>query len=276
MNWRFRKGEDPEHDNLIFRKLGVQSMGNIFFKTRMNVDRRMRFAREGEEIKKDMKGEARAVTKEVPHAVTKVNRTQHVFYSGELTVVIKEADTADKLGLDFEIDFVFERVFPVRSVLRLADSAAFLTSMVEKIVNNRTATKPAEAYIGGKAVEKNRQQLIHDIESDRIFSEKILNELGLDITAVSLRDVSMLPEQRRLLELAVRAEKEGDARVTAADRDMQAQMKRNSADADRIGRVVKPAAENNRTVRVREAEAYERNTTVTTYAPGASKMVPLP
>lgn len=277
MKWEFVDGEgseDPDH-GFLFRSLGVQSMGSIFYTTRVNLDRRLRFAREDKMGDKE-KAEVRAVTKEELHAITKVNKTRNVFFTGELTVVIKEADTSDKLGLNFEIDFIFARRFPVRSVLRLADSAAFLTSMVERIVNNTTVSKPAEDYVGGTDAQANRQELIRLIESDHEFREKILDEIGLEITAVSLRDVSMLETQRKLLQKKVEAEKEAEAKVIAAGGERDAQVARNTGDADRVTRVIIPAARDERTVAVRVAEAYENNETVTTFAPGAGNtMIPL-
>ncbi len=50
---------------------------------------------------------------------------------------------------------------------------------------------------------------------------------------------------------------------------------RNTGDADRVTRVIIPAARDERTVAVRVAEAYENNETVTTFAPGANTMIPL-
>lgn len=273
MKWEFMDGEDPEH-GFLFRTLGVQSMGSIFYTTRVNLDKRLRFTRE-EKIGDKKEAEVRATTREELHVITKINKTRNVFFTGELTVVIKEADTADKLGLNFEIDFIFARRFPIRSVLRLADSAAFLTSLVEKVVNNTTVSKPAEAYIGGKDSKRNRSRLISIIESDQDFRQKILNEIGLEITAVSLRDVSMLDDQRRLLQQKITAEKTAEARVITAGGERDAQIARNTGDADRIARVIIPAARDERTVAVRKAEAYENNKTVTAYAPGTGVMLPL-
>ena len=274
MKWKFvdSNEEDPDH-GFLYRTLGVQSMGNIFYTTRVNLDRRVRYAREEKVNVKD--AEIRTSTKEELHNVTKVNKSRSIFYTGELTVEIKEADTADKLGLNFEIDLIFARRFPIRSVLRLADSAAFLTSLVETIVNNTTVAKPADEYIGGKDAQKNRRKLINDIEGDPDFRKKILDEIGLEITAVSLRDVSMLPDQRRLLQLKISAEKAAEAKVIEEKGDRDAQLARNEGDADRVTRVIIPAAQDGYTVAVRGYEAYERNNVVTTYAPGTEKMLPL-
>lgn len=264
LNWYFRLDEeDPDHQKFLFRTLGVQSMGNIFWKPRLNIDRRLRFAREEDKPKEEL------------HTVTKVRPTKNVFYTGELSVVIKEADTLDKIGINFEIDFIFARKFPIRSVLRIADASAFLTSLVENIVNNMTSTREAEHYIGGPDVADNRRELVEEIEANDVFKTTIERELGLEITKVSLRDVTMEPKHRALLELRVTAEKKKEAEIIDADKEKQKQILKNDADADRIERVIKPAAQDDRTVAVRNAEAYENNKTVTTYAPGTSTMVSL-
>jgi len=285
MNWIFvNDEEDPAHDALLYRTFGVQDMGSIFHTTRLNIDRRMRFAREDDKPEQEL------------HALTKARKVRNVFYTGELTVVVKESDTVDKLGVNFEIDFAFARRYPIRSILKLADSAAFLTSLVENIVNSATVGLPAGAFIGGEgtatsqSTKANRDQLILDIQgnlkSTDDISKKVLEVIGIDITAVSLRSVSMTPAHRALLEKEVTARKVAEAEMIRvrneaaqvlikARAQKKADMLDNDADADRVERVTKPAAENDRTVAVRFAETLEKNETLThiTYAPGAKNTV---
>ncbi|MEK7227449.1 MAG: SPFH domain-containing protein [Patescibacteria group bacterium] len=262
MNWHFEKiGEDPRHSAFLFRTLGIQSMGNPFWKPRVNVDRHLRFAQEGQ--------------KEELRTVAKAYQTRNVFYTGDLTVKVKEADTFDLIGLNFEIDFVFARKFPVRSVLKLADASAFLTSLVENIVNNMTTSQTAEAYIGGPHAEANRKTMAERIENDVVLREVIEREIGFDIEKVSIRDVTMDPKYRALLELKVTAEKTKEAQLIDAEREKQKQILKNDADADRIARVIKPAAASPEMALVRWADAYENNKTMTTFAPGASTAIPL-
>ncbi len=278
MNWCLKKGIEPDHQNFLYRKLGVQDMGSVFYTLRTNVDKRLRYAR-----KEPKAGEH---TEEL-HTVTKTSDTRHVFFTGEMTVKIIESDTKDRIGLDFEIDFIFERKFPVRSILRVADAPAFLTSLVENIVNNKTTTKPVTAYYGGKYTEKHRKELALEIDENEALKKKVLDEIGLDITAVSIRNVTVDAKYKDLLAKKLQAEKDAEAetikvdaaaknKITTADAEMQAKMKINTADEDRVRRVIKPLAENDRTVAVRVAEAYEHNETVTTFAPGAGIMLPLP
>lgn len=271
MNWAFIDDEDSDH-GFLFRTLGVQSMGSIFRTTRVNLEQRTRYTRE-QGIPSDKRPEARATSKEELHNVTKGKKSRSVFYTGELTIVVKEADTADRLGVNFEIDLIFARRFPVRSVLRIADTPAFLDSLTQRVVNSETSTRNAEDFIGGPDTKTNRNNLITSIKND--IKVEVLIELGLEITSVSLRDVSMTDDQRKFLELKMQTEKKAEALVIEATGKRDAQIAINTGDADRITRVIIPAARDERTVRVREAEAYERNPVVTTYAPGSSTMLPL-
>jgi regulator of protease activity HflC (stomatin/prohibitin superfamily) len=289
MDWRFVPGADPNHDSVLFQKLGVQSMGNIFWKPRVNIDRRLRFSTEEDSGKKsntdpkEKKSPADSQAEEL-RTVTKTKKTKNVFFTGELTVKIDQSDTSDKLGLNFEIDFAFAREFPVRSVLKLADSAAFLTSLVANIVNNETSAHPAAWFYGGEDTDEHREALAEMIANNPTFADNIEREIGLDITQVSIRDIDMTPEHKRLMEAQVEAEKESRAQmirvrneaaqvlVMARARNKE-QILVNDADADRVVRVIRPIAESELMVRVREADAYEKNETVTTYAPGAKPMI---
>jgi hypothetical protein len=278
MNWRFIPGVDSKHRGFFYQRLGVQDMGSIFYTLRWNVDKRLRFAREKGKPVEDL------------HAVTKVDKTRHVYFTGEMTVKIIGSDTSDRLGLIFEIDFIFERTFPARSILRLADSPAFLASMVEGIVNNETTTKPAVAYYGdgGEATKENRVALAKLIKENPDFETKVLEELGLDITSVVIRIVDMNPEDKAQLKKVALAKEQAAAnmigvRQQAAATLVAARAKRgegkmaNDVVADRFTRILKPAAENERTVAVftsdREAAAYENNPHITTWAPGGGGTV---
>ena len=269
MEWELRPGDDPRH-GWMYRALGVQSMRSIYRTPRLNSDVRMRFAHE------------EAKPAEAPHTINKNRKTKNVFYTGELTVVIKEADTADGLGINFEIDFAFERQFPVRTVLKLADSAAFLTSLVEQTVNQHTVNLSASAYIGGLGTEEtpqtraNRQRLIEEIRENQDFMTEIRNVIGFKITSVSLRDTTMTEAQRRFLQLKVEAEKKAEATVITARGERDAQIARNDGDADRVERVIKEIARDPLSVSARWADAHEKNGTLTTVVYGGSNNVVVP
>jgi hypothetical protein len=283
MNWRVVDGDDPRQDAFLYRLIGVQPIG-FFREVRLNTDRRMRFAASDDKNVEGADVESATVTSGKLRAMDKTLKTHNVYYTGELTVVIEEADTADKMGINFEIDFTFEREYPVRSVLRLADSAAFLQSLVEKMVNLQTVNLPAAAYIGGghtdeagvtKSTSELREELTAEIENDPSFSGKVLDEIGFNIKAVSLRSVSMTKKHRELLELEVQARKKAQESIINAEADRKVKGLETEWMAERVEKVTKPAAENDRTVAVRLAEAYENNEHVTTYAPGSNTQLPL-
>lgn len=261
MKWRFKNGRDPDHDYILFRFLGVQPMQhNPFFTPRTNKIVRDRYTREKDD--------------QSLHTVTKTDVTTQVPFSGEMTLVIEGSDTADKMAIDFEIDIIFERILPILSLTRLADSNAFLKSLAEAVVNDHTIIRAAAYYYGGKDVDKHRQTLTKAIRD--AIKRIALKELGLRISAVSMRSVSLKPEYLKLLQLKVIAEKEGEEKVIRAKKTKLAQIELNSAEADRIERVVRPAAENSRTVAVRYAEALEsQNLTHLYVGNGATPVIPL-
>jgi len=268
MDWRFEKCEsDPTHKNFLFERLGIQDMGSIFYKPRTNSVKLLRYARKIEE--------------DDYQTIAKGGETRFVFHSGHMTVSIRESDTKDKLGLDMEIDLIFERESPVRSILRLPDANAFLSSMIEEIVNNRTGSDNAEAYIGGTDSAKKKRELAKAIEKSKVFKITVFEQIGLVITSVNLRSVSMGEKHRKLLELEVEAEKNASAALIRATNEAEQEIKRaegrkvakiltNDADADHITRVILPTAVDELTVRVREAEAYENNQVVTTSVRGGN------
>ncbi len=275
MEWYFERGADPEHDNFLFRKLGVQDMGSIFYTLRTNVDKHARYARPTDVPTGELQ------------TVTKVNESRMTFYSFELTVTIKDSDTKDRIPIQFEIDFVCERIYPLKSVVRVADAPALLTSFVSNIVNNETSTQEVTLYYGGDETKKAREKLCHTIASDSEFQEKVRKELGLDITSVSIRSVDVDAKYKAMLAKKVEAEKEAEAKtievvaaarntVTKAKAAAEAKMLDNEAEANRVNTVLLPLAQNERTVALRFAEAYEKNTNVTTFAPGAHTIFPLP
>lgn len=279
LDWYFKKGTDPSHQNFFFTRLGVQDMGSIFYTLRTNIDKRMRFSREKDKPTEDL------------HSVTREETAKHIFFTGDLTVVIKEADTADNVYLDFEIDFIFERTFPARSIIHLGDAAAFLTSLVKQMVNNETSIRPVLDYYGGPDTKTHRQKLAEDIHNNPDFQKKVLRELGLDITSVSIRDVAVDPEYRELFALDTKAEKKGEAELIAAQKarltavekatgEMEAENLRTSAKKRLLDDVTIPAAASELTLAAfaieRNADAYAKNTTVTTYAPGKDTVGALP
>lgn len=273
MQWEIIEDEDDPRHNWMYRILGVQSMRSIYRTLRLNKDVRMRFSRDDDK------------PTEALHTVTKDRLVKHVHYTGEFTVVVDEADTADGLGVNFEIDFGFRRKFPIRTVLKLADSAAFLTSLVEETVNMATVSLPASGFIGGMSAaavtpttRANREALVNDIKTNPEFMNKILDVIGFEIISVSLRKVSMTPAQRALLQRQVDADTAAKAKIREAEGDRDAQNLRTEADKKRLDDVLIPAAETAGRVAIfqadRAATAIER-TKLHTYAQGMPTVIPI-
>ncbi len=283
MGWYFEDGEDPVHQNYLYQKHGIQDMGSIFYKLRTNVDKRERAVRDPDKPEE-------AIT-----TITKKRETDHVFHTGEMQVSVKGADTADRIPLNFKLNFVFERKYPVLSVLRLADAPAFLTTQVEEIINRETSGRPIDDYYGGPNAKENRKALTDLIDAhltpggtdeEKKFSDLIERELGLIITTVAIRDVDVEEQYKAALTAAGEAKKQMEAEkervrqenentLSRAEADKTARLRRNDADADRVERVIKPIAGDDRLVAVRFAEALENNDHLTsiTYAPGNDKTV---
>lgn len=212
MEWMFREGVEPEHESYTYEKFGVQSMESVFVKLLKVTDRRFRFTQEKDAKGNTIPGEPKTVFKE--------KKTRHIDFSGEMTVVVTGADTKDKLALNFEIDFAFNRIYPVRSVLRLANAESFMTSIVREMVNLQTVSRDAEAYYGGEGVLKNRQELA-ELLTTQDFKDKLMKEVGIFITTVIIRDVDMSQKHKDLLEAKTNAAKAGQARIEAANQEQE-------------------------------------------------------
>lgn len=259
MKWEFKDFDtdheiDPDHTGFLYWALGVQGMG-VFRTPKLIFEKRMRYTRKEGEVE--------------THAVAKDKRRHFFHYSGEQTVSITDSDTKDGLGINVELELIFERVLPVKAMIRLADAASFLDSKIEEMVNLITAKHNAKDYFRGDSVAKNKEEVAREVEEKfGAFKDQLLEELGIQIKAVNLRSVGMKPEHRTLIELETKAELEGEAKVTEAKRDKEAKILGSEAEAFHVENVTKPAATSELTVRVREAEAYEKNKTVTTFVRG--------
>ena len=275
--WFFEPGEDPDHDTFLYSWLRIQDMGSIHYARRINVDRRKRFGTKAGDNVVEL------------HEFNQEKQRQHVFYEGELTFVILEADTKDGLGINLKLEIKFARKFPVRSVLAMADPAAFLASLVEKIVNLETPKHNSLDYLGGDNTEAYRQALSDRIQSDARFKQQVEDAIGFEITSVSIREVTMRDDLRELQELAIKAEKKGAAEVITAQQDLlkaqqeklarfaRAEAKERedmvpiNVEASYFERVIKPAGENELVaailMKTGENHAYRDNAHVTDFHP---------
>ena len=254
MKWKFVDG--VERRSILFLFLDVIWIGP-FRTLRTNKIHRFRFGKKSdEEVDEDHLMSGDLVTKYVP-------------FSGEQAVSIKKAETKSIFGLDIIFNVIQEKTLPLKSVIRLADSSAFLSSMIKEKVIGITGTESPEYFLKGP--EANKKKLVKAAEK---VSKAAFEELGTTMTEVTIAALDPDEKNRELFELDERRKREGQADLTKATFAAKAKKKDNDADADRVERVIKPSAENDRTVKVAQAEAYRYNTTVTVV--GATPMTQVP
>ena len=252
MNWKYKDGKEPR--GILYYLLGIQFIGPFRY-LRLNDVRTFRFGRKDEEVGY--------------HIMAKNQQTRYVFFSGQHDIQMEGVETTGILKINLLFNLIYEEIYPVRVRLQTADPYAVLTMMVTRLVISKVGgTNPRELI----SQELKQQQLADDIQA---IAPVVEEQLGIKVKKVTLADVAFDTDTQKLLELETRTEIESVAKVRVAIADRDAQMRRNEGDADRVERVIKPAAQDERTVAVRVAEAYENNKVVTTYAPGTDKMLPL-
>ncbi len=277
--------EDPDHAGLLYDTLGVQVLPRVFSTIRTN--------------KIDVRRYTKKTNEEDYHTISGQVLMRFVPFSGEMTISIKDADTTDGLGLNVEIDLIGERLNPAKTITRLANSNAYINSVAEEIVNLITGVHTSSSYFGKEAADR-KKELAAAFEAKpgepgydeaSKFRIEVLDQLGFGITAVNIRSVEMKPEHRLMIEQKVTAEKTAEAetvKVTTEARlaeiraggQKKAQMLINEADADRVQRVLTPIAASQNMTQLHNNEvqwaAYEKNTTVTVFAPGNDKISTVP
>ena len=255
MDWHYRDGRDgKESRGLLYYLLGIQFIWPFRY-LRLNDVRTFRFGRKDEESKYSI--------------MAKSQQTRYVFFSGQHDVQVESAETIGILKINLLFNLIYEETYPVRVRLRTADPYAVLTMMVTRLVISKVGGTDPKLLIAEEA----RQQGLTD--AIQAIAPVVEEQLGIRVKKVTLADVAFDSETQRLLELEKKTEIENRAKVAIAEADRDAQVARNTGDADRVARVFIPAARDERTVAVRVAEAYENNETVTTFAPGANTMIPL-
>ncbi len=263
MDWYYKDGKESRG---ILYLLGIQIIG-FFRYLRLNDVRTFRWGRKDEEREY--------------HMQAKSQQTRYVFFSGQHDVMIEHVETIGILRVNLRFNIIYEETFPIRVRLRTADPYAVLTMMVTRIVISMVGGIEPKELIKNKDLQK---ALAGEIQA--IASDDVEVQLGITIKKVTLADVNFDDATQTLLERKTIVEIEAEANLITAHNeaaqviaratgDRDAQVIRNTGDADRVTRVIIPAARDERTVAVRVAEAYENNETVTTFAPGASTMMPL-
>jgi len=203
--------------------------------------------------------------------------SEFLFYSGEQLVTILDAETAGSFDLDFRINTIWEAKYPVRVVLKVADSIAFLSSAVKDKVNLFTGTHQPEEFLGDRYNEngtstdsKTNSEAVKNELIKRVTDtcEQTEKEVGLSITAARLVSIDPDQAQFKFFILQGTTRRENDARLAIAENTLAIKRKQNDGDADFIERVLKPQSELPNAVGLALADAYKKNQTVTVFAPG--------
>jgi len=203
--------------------------------------------------------------------------SEFLFYSGEQLVTILDAETAGSFDLDFRINTIWEAKYPVRVVLKVADSIAFLSSAVKDKVNLFTGTHQPEEFLGdrynenGKSTDsKTNSEAVKNELIKRVTDtcEQTEKEVGLSITAARLVSIDPDQAQFKFFILQGTTRRENDARLAIAENTLAIKRKQNEGEADFIERVLKPQSELPNAVGLALADAYKKNQTVTVFAPG--------
>ncbi|MFZ2484735.1 MAG: hypothetical protein WAW81_02245 [Minisyncoccia bacterium] len=275
MEWHFRPGR--ERRGLLFFILGVTWIG--FFRTlRTNKIRRFRYSKNKDE-KKDGAEKTPIVKKDGVVGDYFIEgddlTTEFVPFSGEMAILVTKAETRDIFELDFLFNAIEEAVRPLMAI-RVADANAILAGMIKEKVNAVTGPEAPEFFI--KASPASTKKIVQAAKKATKGSEA---EIGKKIVRINLISTDMDEKDRTLFELPAKTERENAAAVAIAEKDKEVKLRANTADADRVTRVIIPASETpERAANYRAdrfAAAHEVNKTLTTLVTGqgAVPVVPL-
>ena len=288
MNWHIRpprKSESVDQRGLLQRLIGVKIIW-FFRYLRINEVRQHRWGRKGDEDKY--------------HMMSKTQYTRFPYFSGQHDIELKGVETRKIIKFDMRFNLTTQETYPVRVRLRLADPYAVLTNFVSQHVIQKIGAIDPHEFIAG--ADQTRETLKVDLKKELVESftkpkegeEKseivvlIEKETGITIREVNLPDFDFDDKTRELLEKQARAEIEGNAAITTAQKGAVAAKARGEgvrdekraeyeAEAWRTQNVLLPMAANDRTVQVKQADAYENNDTATTViAPGSGVQPMLP
>jgi len=266
MEWEYKKEEEDrvESRGLLYHVIGVEYLGGVPFTRFLRTNKIHQIRPKKNE--KDGDG-----TDYVPKSVD--FETKFVYFSGNQTVLVTGAETAAIFGLDLNFNLVYERIQPLKSVLRVADIYAVLTLMVREAVIRITSTRDPEEFTSGDDAKDLQKALVTAVESINGIAKE---ELGIQITKATLESISVDEKTKGILELKEKTKRENEALVLTAEAKAKAQIAKNEADAHRVREVILPQANTPGAAAIRLAEAYENNDTVTVFAPGGnlSQIIP--
>jgi len=255
--WCFESG--VEKRGLFYSFFGVVWIGPFRYLLKSQM-RTFRFGRKKDETEYN----------DTPQDLT----SQFLFYSGEQLVTVINADTAGSFDLDFRINTIWAVKYPVKVVLEVADSIAFLSTVVEDEVNLFSGSHQPEEFLGDRYSENGSTQASSEavkkelVERVKKLCDQTEDEVGLSITAARLVSVDPDKDQISIFLLQGRTRRENDAKLAIAENALAIKRKHNDGEADFIERVLRPQSELPNTVGLALAKAYENNKTVTVFAPG--------
>lgn len=256
MDWHY-KDNRRESRGILYYLLGIQIIG-FFRYLRLNDVRTFRYGRKDNEKEYSL--------------MAKNPSARFVFFSGQHDVRAEHVETIGILKVNLLFNIIYEETYPVRVRLRTADPFAVLTMMVTRLIISKVGGTDPKKLVQKKELQEALAREIQDTASN-----DVKKQLGITIKKVTLADIEFDSDTQILLELETKTRLQNEAAIAVARKDRDIQILTNTGDADRVKRVIKPTAENDRTVLARFADALENNKTLTsiTYAPGAEKMLPL-
>jgi hypothetical protein len=273
-NWKMVKGKEKR--GLFFHLFDIQFIW-FFRYLRINDVRTFRWGR------KDNQDTYRMMAKS--------DLTRFAFFTGQHDILQEHVETKAVIKFNLRLNITWEETYPVRARLKQADAYAQMTIMVnDHVVNKIGAVDPKEFIAGGTASDKAKETLKKDLTRSIIDEARqpIEDVTGITIITVSLPDFDFDAETRVLLEAATKAtltseagiitaENEAKQAVARAKGDRDARILRNEGDAHRVENVIKPLAQDERTVQVAGYDAYRDNETMTTLVvgSGATPVVPV-
>jgi len=261
MEWFFEDGN--ESHGLLNHLLGVQWIGPFRY-LQENIIKSFRYTRDAQQTELSVR--------------PKESKTRFVFYTSEQAVEVKSAETKDIFEIKVVFNIILANMFPVRAVLKVADSNAVLSQLVEAETLIIAGAHDIKDFLSGNATLKN--DLVVAVKNTRSVAQR---QVGTDILEVNLLGLDPTDKTRTVLELKsvtelenaaliARAEAEKRRRIIEAQGRKEAQILITDGDADRVQRVTLEIGRNPGAITVNGQEAYRYNGTVTTFAPGGKEL----
>ena len=273
LDWELVPGEEKR--GLLYHLLKVHYIGPMNKVKEIQIHE-LRFGKKKDdsgEVKKDPKVGTRYSVE------SKDYKTKFVYYSREQAIDVENADTKGLFELDVQLNTLYRVDKPGMYMLAVANPNAVLTTMGEEAVNNITGGHEAEYFVEGdegKSSEDAKAELVNAVKA---IKDRAREVIGIEIYEVNVRHLDFDEETRKLLELKKRTEREQAAATEVewaeAERRMikglsekEYKLRHVEADKQRVADVILPIAITPGGPAVRGWEAYERNTTVTSFVVG--------